>query len=441
MLNILGPPTTHSQEDNDVHPLSGIRVLAFTHYAAGPIAAQYLGSLGADVVKIEPPTGDYQRSGIKEPTASADAPSPYFLGMNRNQRSLSIDLKKQEAQAVMRHLISQADVIVDNFRPGALERMGLHSGRLLAEHSRLVYCSIAAYDPAGSGRDRPGQDLIIQALSGIASLGGAADGPPTPAGAYIVDTYTASQAVIGIQAALRQRELTGRGQWVRVDMMSCALHLLTSESSYALNARERSCRGRNGIGHSHQPAPYGIYSTLDGAIAMVAHPASLPDIAAALGLSDRIIPLLDGKGAWTNRDQIAGVLADRLHQLTSDDALARLAPTGILLAPVRSIYQALADPDVAGELVREVEHRYGGRYRVAVEPLKLSDSPLVFDRPAPDLGEHSAEVLREAGVDQGRINALIASGAIRVATNRSIENSDANRDATSGYRTGTVPER
>ncbi|KUM24047.1 hypothetical protein AU467_31610 [Mesorhizobium loti] len=282
--------------DSDVPPLSGIRVLAFTHYAAGPIAAQYLGSLGADVIKIEAPAGDYQRSGIKEPTAAAHTPSPYFLGLNRNQRSLSIDLKMQEAQEVVHDMISQADVILENFRPGVLERMGLASDVLLAEHPGLIYCSIAAHDPAGPNRNKPGQDLIIQALSGIASLGGAADGPPVPAGAYIVDTYTASQAVIGIQAALRHRDQTGLGQWVRVNMMSCALHLVVSEASYALNAREQARRGRNGISHSHQPAPYGIYSTRDGAIALVAHPTSLPDIAAALDLHDQISPLLASMG-------------------------------------------------------------------------------------------------------------------------------------------------
>ncbi|OWK21483.1 hypothetical protein AJ88_23965 [Mesorhizobium amorphae CCBAU 01583] len=261
--------------------MTGIRVLAFTHYAAGPIAAQYLGSLGADVIKIEAPAGDYQRTGIKEPTAAAEAPSPYFLGINRNQRSLSIDLKKPEGQAIIREMISGADIILENFRPGVLDRMGLGSAALIEEHPRLIYCSIAAYDPAGPSRSKPGQDLIIQALSGIASLGGTADGPPVAAGAYIVDTYTASQAVIGIQAALRQRDQTGRGQWVRVDMMSCALHLLASESSYSLNAERQASRGRNGISHSHQPAPYGIYSTRDGAIALVAHPIALSDIAAA----------------------------------------------------------------------------------------------------------------------------------------------------------------
>ncbi|MBB6413744.1 CaiB/BaiF CoA transferase family protein [Mesorhizobium sangaii] len=406
--------TTNLETDSDVHPLSGIQVLAFTHYAAGPIAAQYLGSLGAKVIKIEAPTGDFQRGGIKEPTAPDDAPSPYFLGMNRNQRSLSINLKKPGARSVIRKLVSQADVILENFRPGVLERMGLGNKEIISEHPAMVYCSIAAYDPAGPSKDKPGQDLIIQALSGIASLGGPAGGPPIPAGAYVVDTYTASQAVIGIQAALRQRDQTGRGQWVRVDMMSCALHLLASESTYFLNAQTPPTRARNGISHVCHGAPYGIYATVDGAVALVAHAASLPDVAAALGLSDQIVPLLEGKGALTNRDQIAERLSNRIRQLTTDEVFSNLSPTGILLAPVRSVGEALADPSVR-DLIREVNHTYGGRYRVAVEPLKFTDSPLIFDRPAPALGEHSIEVLRDAGVGADDIKDLISNGAVRVA--------------------------
>ncbi|MER9820271.1 CoA transferase [Mesorhizobium sp. M0129] len=406
--------TSKLEARTDLHPLSGIRVLAFTHYAAGPIAAQYLGSLGAEVIKIEAPTGDFQRSGIKEPTAPDDAPSPYFLGMNRNQRSLSIDLKKPEARSVIRKLISPTDVILENFRPGVLERMGLGNKEIISEHPGLVYCSIAAYDPAGPSKNKPGQDLIIQALSGIASLGGPGDGPPIPAGAYVVDTYTASQAVIGIQAALRQRDQTGRGQWVRVDMMSCALHLLASESSYFLNAQVPPTRARHGVCHVCHGAPYGIYATVDGAVAIVAHAASLPDVARPLGLSDQIVPLLESKGAFTNREQIASCLSNKIRQLTTDEVISALSPTGVLLAPVRSVGQALDDPDVARDLIREVNHTYGGSYRVAVEPVKFTDSPLVFDRPAPALGEHSIEVLREAGVGADDIRSLISTGAVRV---------------------------
>jgi crotonobetainyl-CoA:carnitine CoA-transferase CaiB-like acyl-CoA transferase len=396
-------------EPRNVHPLTGVRVLAFTHYAAGPIAAQYLGSLGAEVIKIEAPSGDYQRSGIREPGSDPAAPSPYFLGMNRNQRALAIDLKHPGSRAVVDGLIEGADVILENFRPGVLERRGLDYGTLAQRWPRLIYCSIAAYDPGGPARTRPGQDLIIQALSGVASQTGPADGPPVAAGGYVVDTYTASQAIIGVLAALRHRELTGFGQWVRIDMMSCALHLLASETSYALNAKSVPPRGRGGIAHMHQPAPYGIYATKDGAIAIVSKPELLPAIGKALGMLDDISPHLAGDGAWFNRDAIAGILATRLRELPNAEALAMLAGTGAWVAPVRSTLEALEDPELRG-MVREVESDYGGRHRVAVEPIKMTKAPLVFERPAPALGEHTFEILAELGLTKAEIEDLIAQG-------------------------------
>jgi crotonobetainyl-CoA:carnitine CoA-transferase CaiB-like acyl-CoA transferase len=399
-----------------VHPLSGVRILAFTHYAAGPIAAQYLGSLGADVLKIESLGGDYQRDGIREPEANRESPSPYFLGMNRNQRSIAIDLKRPEAKEVVHRLLATTDVVLENFRPGALDRLGLDYAALSGRYPRLIYCSISAYDPMGAGRDRPGQDLIMQALSGIASLGGSADGPPVAAGGYIVDSYTASQAVIGIQAALRQRDQTEEGQWVRVDMISCALHLLASETCYVLNAKGISQRGRNGISHMHQPAPYGIYATQDGAVAIVSKPELLPKVAESLGILSEIVPLLEENGAWTRRDEIAALLARRLKTITSAEALKVIGATGALTAPVRTVLEALDDPDViAAGVVHQIEHTYGQRYRVAIEPLKMTKSPLVVERPSPALGEHTREVLAEAGLSQHQIKALLSSGTVRTS--------------------------
>jgi crotonobetainyl-CoA:carnitine CoA-transferase CaiB-like acyl-CoA transferase len=392
-------------------PLTGVRILAFTHYAAGPIAAQYLGSLGAEVIKIESGSGDYQRSGIREPGADPQSPSPYFLGMNRNQRSLAIDLKQPASREVVERLLENADVLLENFRPGVLERLGLDYATLAKRWPRLVYCSIAAYDPMGPARHRPGQDLIIQALSGLASQTGPADGPPVAAGAYVMDTYTAAQAVIGVLAALRHRDLTGAGQWVRVDMISCGLHILASETCYALNAKSVPPRGRGGIAHMHQPAPYGIYATKDGAVAIVAKPELLPRIAETLGVLKETLPHLEGDGAWLNRDEIAHILRNRLSEIPQVEALSLLAIAGVWVAPVRTTVEALNDPEiVAGGMVREVESSYGGSYRVVVEPIKMTKAPLVFERPSPALGEHTWEILGEMGFSKGQIEAFLAQG-------------------------------
>ena len=399
------------------NPLSNVRVLAFTHYAAGPIAAQYLGSLGAEVIKIESPAGDYQRSGIREPGTDPQAPSPYFLGMNRNQRSLALDLKQPASREVMERLMERADVVLENFRPGVLERLGLGYDALAKRRPELIYCSIAAYDPMGTARQRPGQDLLIQALSGLASQTGPADVAPIAAGAYVMDGYTAAQAVIGVLAALRYRDLTGAGQWVRVDMVSCGLHLLASETCYALNAKSEPTRGRGGIAHMHQPAPYGIYSTKDGAIALVAKPELLPRIAELLGVWEDVSPHLEGDGAWLKRDEIAQILANRLKEIPQADALALIATTGALVAPVRTTIEALNDPEiVAGGMIREVESNYGGRYRVAIEPIKMTRAPLVFERPSPALGEHTQDILAEIGFSEDKIEELLSRGVAFAAS-------------------------
>jgi crotonobetainyl-CoA:carnitine CoA-transferase CaiB-like acyl-CoA transferase len=191
--------------------------------------------------------------------------------------------------------------------------------------------------------------------------------------------------------------------------MSCALHLLASETSYALNAKSVPPRGRGGIAHMHQPAPYGIYPTKDGAIAIVSKPELLPAIGKALGVLDDISPHLAGDGAWFNRDAIAGILATRLRELPNAEALAMLAGTGAWVAPVRSTLEALEDPELRG-MVREVESDYGGRHRVAVEPIKMTKAPLVFERPAPALGEHTFEILAELGLSKAEIEDLIAQG-------------------------------
>lgn len=395
--------------------LSGIRVAAFTHFAAGPIAAQYLGSLGADVIKVESPQQDVNRYAMRHPDGLLQGISPYFLVTNRNQRCLGLNLKSPEGAKVARDLIASADVVIENYRPGVMDRLGLGYEQAKAINPKIIYCSLSAYDPAGPARDRPGQDLLLQALSGIASLTGRGDGPPIPVGAYIIDGFTAMQGVAGILAALRHRDREGAGQWVRADMMSSSLYLMAQEASYILNVDANPERSRAGIAHVNQSAPYGVYATKDGAIVISTFggPPMVRKIAEALGVLDKVQSLINEQDLRFKRDDVAEAFSAALEKLTKDEAIRLIEPTGAWAVAVRSLGEALDDPAVkASGIVKEIDTDYGGRYRVVTEPLKMSETPIVSDRPAPNHGEHSHEVLAELGYSEDQIRGLLASSAV-----------------------------
>jgi crotonobetainyl-CoA:carnitine CoA-transferase CaiB-like acyl-CoA transferase len=394
--------------------LAGLRVAAFTHFAAGPLAAQYLGALGADVVKVEGPLLDVNRSAVRDPADRLQGVSPYFLVTNRNQRCLGLDLKTPGGRAVAARLIERADILLENYRPGVIERLGLGYEAARQRNARLIYCSLSAYDSVGPGRDRPGQDLLIQALSGLASLTGRAPGPPVPVGAYLIDGFTAMQGLVGILAALRHRDATGQGQWVRVDMMSTALYMMAQEASYLLNTGLAPERSRNGIAHVHQSAPYGIYSTADGSIALsvFGNIEAVGRAAEALGIREEIDQHLSEAGLKRCRDAVAAAFAAALKEMTSEAAIARLTPTGVWAVPVRSLAEALADPAVASAgLVREVPSAYGGTHRVVIEPVKMSGAPIAHRRPAPAPGEHTIEILEELGFSAEETSGLVRQAA------------------------------
>jgi crotonobetainyl-CoA:carnitine CoA-transferase CaiB-like acyl-CoA transferase len=394
--------------------LDGIRVAAFTHFAAGPIAAQYLGAFGAEVVKIESPQQDVNRYALRHPDGLLQGISPYFLVTNRNQRCLGLDLKNPEGLAAARRVVAGSDVVIENYRPGAMQRLGLGYEDVRAINPSVVYCSLSAYDPLGPARDKPGQDLLLQALSGLASLTGPGDGPPVPVGAYIIDGFTAMQGVAGILAALRHRDRTGEGQWIRADMMSSALFLLAQEASYVLNVDSRLERSRAGIAHANQSAPYGVYATHDGAI-VISTFGGVPmvaKVADALGIGEAVRPYLSEHALRFDRDAVAALFAAALSKRASMEAVGLIEATGAWAAAVRSLAEALEDPAVAASgSVRSIAADYGGRYQVVVEPLKMSATPLVADRPAPAHGEHTREVLAEFGLAEQEIRALLASGA------------------------------
>ena len=391
--------------------LSDLKVVAFTHYAAGPLTAQFIGALGAEVIKIEAPTQDLNRYAVRDHDGRFGGVSPYFVTLNRNQRTIALDLKSDIGKDIAQRLIENSDLVIENYRPGVLDRLGFGYEQLKAKKPSLIYCSISGYDLLGPSRDAPGQDLIIQALSGITMLTGSSGSNPVPVGTYAVDAYTSMQCVAGILAAVRHRDRTGTGQWVRADMMSSAIHMMAQEASYALNVDPVFTRSSSGVAHVHQAAPYAIYKTADGAIAISITPADKVSVMAKkFGVFDKISEFISDRGLLEHRDEIVAALATSIGSYSTEEALAMVSEAGAICAPVRNLAQALADPAiVASGLLRETESAYGGRYKVVAEPLHLSETPLEFGRPAPAFGEQSREILLELGFDLDAIEKLIDS--------------------------------
>jgi len=394
--------------------LDGIRVAAFTHFAAGPLTAQFLGALGADVVKIESLSGDVNRVLVRDPESPFGEASPYFVTLNRNQRGVALDLKSDGGRAVARRLVERADVLIENFKPGSIERLGFGYAAVRAYNPAIIYCPISGYDPDGPMRDARGQDILIQALSGLAALTGRGDGPPVPLGTYVPDAYTSQMNVIAILCALRHRDATGEGQRVHADMMSSTMHLLAQEASSYMNLGYAGKRSRAGIAHVDHPAPYGVYEAADGAFVLsVTSADNVRKLAERLRVADRIAAHLTARGVKARRDDVAAALAEGFRKIALREALAMAEEIGIWAAPVRSLPEALADPAVvASGLVRETDSLYAGRYRFIREPLTMPASPIQCTRPAPAIGEHTFEVMRELGYGEDEIAALAKTGAV-----------------------------
>ncbi|MBC8158634.1 MAG: CoA transferase, partial [Alphaproteobacteria bacterium] len=328
--------------------LSGIKVVAFTHFAAGPLVAQFLGSLGADVIKVEAPGKDLNRTLVRDTESPFGEASPYFATLNRNQRGIVLDLKSEGGRGVALRLVKQADVLVENFKPGALERLGFGYPEMRDLNPRLIYCLISGYDPTGPAKNERGQDILIQALSGMIALNGREGGPPVPTGTYAADAYTSQMNVIAVLCALRHRDATGEGQWVHADMMGSALHMMAQEASYILNVGYQPRRSTAGVAHTDHKAPYGAYQAVDGEFVLsVTGPEQLGALADLLGVRDQIEAHLNERGLKVHRDEVANVLAKAFVNISRTDALEMAATAGVWAAPIRSLAEALEDPVVA----------------------------------------------------------------------------------------------
>ncbi len=398
-----------SDEAKPLAMLQGVRILSFTQFLLGPAGVQYLADLGAEVIKIEPPGGKLFERTWSGCNLFLNGVSAFFLCAHRNQRSLTLNLKHPEGQAVARRLVAGADVLVQNFRPGVMARLGLGYEEVASLNPRLIYVSASGYGETSKYRDRPGQDLLIQVMSGLASISGRAGQPPTAVGAPVVDQHGAALLAMAVLAALFERTRTGQGQRVEVSMLRAALDLQQEVITYYLNGGEMR-KSPTSLASMIHPGPYGIYETKDGYLALSMSP--LPVLQEAMQLPD-LAPLANEPYNHPAREQIARILEPVIRTRTTAEWVEYLVPRGVWAAPVLDYEGTFTDPAVreAG-VVEEVDHPVAGRVRLLRSPLVFSSGQAAFRQHAPKAGEHTGEVLKELGYTEGEVHRLQEQGVV-----------------------------
>ncbi|TMQ23548.1 MAG: CoA transferase [Candidatus Rokuibacteriota bacterium] len=385
-----------------VAPLDGVTVLDFSQIEMGPCATQVLGDFGADVIKIERPgAGDLSRVHMKHPSGE----SAVFWSLNRNKRSVAIDVRAPLGREAVYRLARKADVLVHNFRPGVMERLGLGYADLSALNPRLIYAFGSGYGPTGPYRDKGGQDVLAQAMSGIASRRADPEAPPEPSATPIADFTGGMLLVQAILLALLARERTGRGQLVHVSLLDGMLAMQLQEASAWLNLGQRLNWGAFPLS--------GTFRTLDGHVVMVgafkANP--LQDICRGLGIDDLSADprYATHEAQVAHRDELQARWRQELGARTTKQVVDALESVDILCAPVNDIEAALHDPQVANnQMVLEMRHPAVGSIKTVGIPVKLEGTPGSVRRSPPLLGEHTREVLSELGFSPDEIGTLLA---------------------------------
>ncbi|AHE53478.1 CaiB/BaiF CoA transferase family protein [Sphingomonas sanxanigenens] len=390
--------------------LNGIRVLDCSIAMAGPFAAQRLGDMGADVIKVEPTSGEWQRH-ASAGGATGNKINVSFLSLNRNKRSLAVDLKAPEGKAILIELVRNADIFLQNYRPGVAERLGVDYATLSAINPRLIYVSMSGYGEDGPYRMYPGQDLLLQGMSGAMLSAGSADAPPSPAGQYLVDAVTAYSAFEGALAALFHRERTGEGQLVQVNMLDAITTIQMQELSVFTVGNKPQARSAEAHAHSYIRAPYGVFQTSDGYITLAM--AKLATLGAVL--KDEFLAGLDEeRDGWTLRDAIFATVKAKLVGATSAEWLERFRAVDIWSGPVYGYADLVEDPQIKhNQTFVEYDHPTEGHVKTPGFPIRFSRTPSAITRGAPLVGEHSRELLAEAGFDAETIEQLIESGVVR----------------------------
>jgi crotonobetainyl-CoA:carnitine CoA-transferase CaiB-like acyl-CoA transferase len=378
--------------DPDRLPLAGIRVADFSRVLAGPLATMLLADLGADVIKVERPDGGDDTRAWGPPFLGGDA--AYFLSLNRNKRSVALDLQAPEGVAAARRLALSADVVVENFRPGLMARFGLDHGSLAAERPDLVTCSLVAFDEEGGSASRPGYDIIVQALSGLMSFTGQPGGEPTKVGVALLDVICGLYAANGILAALLERSRTGRGRRVVVSLYGSSLAAMVNQAAnYLLGGLVPQP-----LGNQHPNiVPYQLFEAADRPFILAAgNDRMFERTCEVLGRPDLATDerFATNEARVRHRETLIPVLAEAFRSRPAAAWLAALEGAGVPCAPVLRMDEVFATPEGAG-MIQELEDATRGTLRLVASPIRLDGEVPPARMPPPRLGEHTREVLEE----------------------------------------------
>ena len=397
-------------------PLAGLRVLDLTRVLAGPTCTQMLGDFGAEVIKIERPGAGDDTRGFRPPVMPGTTESAYFVGVNRNKLSVTLDIATAEGQAIIRRLLARCDILAENFKVGALAKYGLGWEQVHADFPGLIYCSITGFGQTGPYAPRPGYDALIQAFGGVMSLTGEPDGPPQKVGVPVADLFAGLYGCIGILAALRHRERTGEGQRIDIGMLDTNVAWLANQAMNYLATGENPPR----LGNQHPNiVPYQVFATTDGHIVLsIGNDPTFRRFCEAFALA----ALADDPRFATNaarvanREAVTQALSPVLRRFSTQEWVARLEALKIGCGPINRLSDVFADPHVqARGMVMEMAHPQatGGAVQMVANPVKLSATPAAYRITPPALGEHTEAVLGGLlGMDAADIAALRDNGII-----------------------------
>jgi len=396
-------------------PLAGVKVVELARVLAGPFACQLLGDLGADVIKVESPNGDDTRYWgppvVKNADGTVDA--AYFHSANRGKRSIVVDFTRPDGVKIVHRLAERADIVVENFKVGGLARYGLDYESLKSVNPRLIYCSITGFGQDGPYAKRPGYDFIVQGMGGIMDLTGEPDGEPMKCGVAFADIFTGLYAVIGIQAALAHRRQTGKGQYLDLALLDSQVGVLANQAMNYLVSGKSPRR----LGNAHPNiVPYQAFPVADGHIIVtVGNDSQFRNVVNVLGMPELADDpdYADNEKRVAHRDALTSRLAARTATFSAKDLIRRLEAVNVPVGPINTVAQVFADPQVAHRGMRlDLAHSGGGTVPSVRSPIRMSESPLAYERGAPLLGEHTRMVLIELGYSEAEIERLKREGAV-----------------------------